>query len=120
MPYWQCLLQFVKLALVSTKISLYKELVILPVGASTFKEAMKMGVEVYHHLKVGYEFPFLSSFFFLAWNDELQAYDCSYCLAILYVLQRGLISAINKYVTLMQCGLMLQVESVIAFMAWIK
>lgn len=25
---------------------------ILPVGASTFKEAMKMGVEVYHHLKV--------------------------------------------------------------------
>lgn len=25
---------------------------ILPVGASSFKEAMKMGVEVYHHLKV--------------------------------------------------------------------
>lgn len=24
---------------------------ILPVGASSFKEAMKMGVEVYHHLK---------------------------------------------------------------------
>jgi enolase len=25
---------------------------ILPVGASSFKEAMKMGVDVYHHLKV--------------------------------------------------------------------
>jgi enolase len=25
---------------------------ILPTGASSFKEAMKMGVEVYHHLKV--------------------------------------------------------------------
>lgn len=29
---------------------------ILPVGASSFKEAMKMGVEVYHHLKVDYSF----------------------------------------------------------------
>ncbi|CAL5419773.1 unnamed protein product [Camellia sinensis] len=28
------------------------EFMILPVGASTFKEAMKMGVEVYHHLKL--------------------------------------------------------------------
>lgn len=27
---------------------------ILPTGASSFKEAMKMGAEVYHHLKVGY------------------------------------------------------------------
>lgn len=27
---------------------------ILPVGAASFKEAMKMGAEVYHHLKVGY------------------------------------------------------------------
>ncbi|GFY82706.1 enolase [Actinidia rufa] len=32
-------------------IPLYKEFMILPVGASTFREAMKMGVEVYHHLK---------------------------------------------------------------------
>ena len=29
---------------------------ILPIGASSFKEAMKMGVEVYHTLKVGYSF----------------------------------------------------------------
>ncbi|KAE9617812.1 putative phosphopyruvate hydratase [Lupinus albus] len=29
-----------------------QEFMILPVGASTFKEAMKMGVEVYHNLKV--------------------------------------------------------------------
>ncbi|KAF1895975.1 hypothetical protein Lal_00037016 [Lupinus albus] len=28
-----------------------EEFMILPVGASTFKEAMKMGVEVYHNLK---------------------------------------------------------------------
>ncbi|KAF1895982.1 hypothetical protein Lal_00046738, partial [Lupinus albus] len=28
-----------------------QEFMILPVGASTFKEAMKMGVEVYHNLK---------------------------------------------------------------------
>ncbi|XVF50694.1 hypothetical protein PTKIN_Ptkin04bG0122900 [Pterospermum kingtungense] len=28
-----------------------QEFMILPVGASSFKEAMKMGVEVYHHLK---------------------------------------------------------------------
>lgn len=31
-----------------------QEFMILPVGASSFKEAMKMGVEVYHNLKVGY------------------------------------------------------------------
>ncbi|XP_058071419.1 uncharacterized protein LOC131220625 isoform X2 [Magnolia sinica] len=30
---------------------LREEFMILPVGASSFKEAMKMGVEVYHHLK---------------------------------------------------------------------
>ena len=29
-----------------------QEFMILPVGASSFKEAMKMGVEVYHNLKV--------------------------------------------------------------------
>lgn len=29
-----------------------QEFMILPVGASSFKEGMKMGVEVYHHLKV--------------------------------------------------------------------
>lgn len=28
-----------------------QEFMILPVGASSFKEAMKMGVEVYHNLK---------------------------------------------------------------------
>lgn len=33
-----------------------QEFMILPVGASTFKEAMKMGVEVYHNLKVSYNF----------------------------------------------------------------
>lgn len=32
--------------------SCLQEFMILPVGASSFKEAMKMGVEVYHHLKV--------------------------------------------------------------------
>lgn len=30
-----------------------QEFMILPVGATSFKEAMKMGVEVYHQLKVG-------------------------------------------------------------------
>lgn len=30
-----------------------QEFMILPVGASSFKESMKMGTEVYHHLKVG-------------------------------------------------------------------
>ncbi|RDX70017.1 hypothetical protein CR513_50791, partial [Mucuna pruriens] len=29
----------------------FNEFMVLPVGASSFKEAMKMGVEVYHHLK---------------------------------------------------------------------
>ena len=29
-----------------------QEFMILPVGAASFNEAMKMGVEVYHHLKV--------------------------------------------------------------------
>jgi enolase len=28
-----------------------QEFMILPTGAASFKEAMKMGVEVYHHLK---------------------------------------------------------------------
>lgn len=32
-----------------------QEFMILPVGASSFKEAMKMGVEVYHNLKVNHE-----------------------------------------------------------------
>ncbi|KAG6427488.1 hypothetical protein SASPL_111733 [Salvia splendens] len=31
-----------------------QEFMILPIGASSFKEAMKMGVEVYHHLKASY------------------------------------------------------------------
>lgn len=31
---------------------LLQEFMILPVGAKSFKEAMKMGVEVYHNLKV--------------------------------------------------------------------
>lgn len=38
---------------------------ILPVGASSFKEAMKMGVEVYHHLKVCDNVSVLSSFIYL-------------------------------------------------------
>ncbi|EMS64258.1 Enolase 2 [Triticum urartu] len=33
------------------KIPLYQEFMILPTGAASFKEAMKMGVEVYHNLK---------------------------------------------------------------------
>lgn len=36
---------------------------ILPVGASSFKEAMKMGCEVYHHLKVSHS---CSSFYSLS------------------------------------------------------
>ncbi|KAE9465530.1 hypothetical protein C3L33_02557, partial [Rhododendron williamsianum] len=39
----------------------FNEFMILPVGAATFKEAMKMGVEVYHHLKVGHCLLFLRS-----------------------------------------------------------
>jgi enolase len=31
-----------------------QEFMILPTGASSFKEAMKMGVEVYHNLKVSF------------------------------------------------------------------
>ncbi|OAY65220.1 Enolase [Ananas comosus] len=30
----------------------FNEFMVLPVGASSFKEALKMGVEVYHHLKI--------------------------------------------------------------------
>jgi hypothetical protein len=41
-----------------------QEFMILPVGASSFKEAMKMGVEVYHHLKVGYNLSFCGFPFF--------------------------------------------------------
>ena len=33
-----------------------QEFMILPVGAASFKEAMKMGVEVYHHLKVNLQY----------------------------------------------------------------
>jgi enolase len=32
--------------------SILQEFMILPTGAASFKEAMKMGVEVYHNLKV--------------------------------------------------------------------
>lgn len=38
-----------------------QEFMILPVGASTLKEAMKMGVEVYHHLKVSQLFVYYVS-----------------------------------------------------------
>lgn len=30
----------------------FQEIMILPVGANTFKEAMQMASETYHHLKV--------------------------------------------------------------------
>lgn len=36
-----------------------QEFMVLPVGASSFKEAMKMGVEVYHHLKVSFYVTFI-------------------------------------------------------------
>lgn len=43
---------------------------ILPVGASSFTEAMKMGVEVYHHLKVTILIPdFLCKFLIINWHD---------------------------------------------------
>lgn len=47
---------------------------ILPVGASSFKDAMKMGVEVYHHLKVLKQtyVPFLLILFVLCvWYMEI-------------------------------------------------
>lgn len=40
-----------------------QEFMVLPVGASSFKEAMKMGVEVYHNLKVSLHVT--SCYFFL-------------------------------------------------------
>lgn len=45
-----------------------QEFMILPVGASSFKEAMKMGVEVYHHLKVDYNLFFWVSLFHFFWD----------------------------------------------------
>jgi enolase len=39
-----------------------QEFMVLPVGASSFKEAMKMGVEVYHHLKVSLHLTWISLF----------------------------------------------------------
>ncbi len=39
---------------------------ILPIGAKTFKQAMRMGSEVYHHLKNLYEYIFLIGWF---WRD---------------------------------------------------
>jgi hypothetical protein len=39
-----------------------QEFMILPTGASSFKEAMKMGVEVYHNLKVSLMVFFFSLF----------------------------------------------------------
>lgn len=39
-----------------------QEFMVLPVGASSFKEAMKMGVEVYHNLKVRLHVAFICLF----------------------------------------------------------
>ena len=39
-----------------------QEFMVLPVGASSFKEAMKMGVEVYHNLKVSFYVTFIYIF----------------------------------------------------------
>lgn len=44
---------------------LVQEFMILPVGASSFKEAMKMGVEVYHHLQADFPLaPFSACVFY--------------------------------------------------------
>lgn len=48
---------------------------ILPVGASSFKEAMKMGVEVYHHLKVNF-----LVFLILTCRLLISNYDMAYSL----------------------------------------
>ncbi|CAN6832344.1 hypothetical protein HID58_058925 [Brassica napus] len=40
-----------KLAMQARSLDSFFEFMILPIGASSFKEAMKMGVEVYHNLK---------------------------------------------------------------------
>uniref|UniRef100_A0A2P2MG43 phosphopyruvate hydratase n=1 Tax=Rhizophora mucronata TaxID=61149 RepID=A0A2P2MG43_RHIMU len=41
-----------------------QEFMILPVGASSFKEAMKMGTEVYHNLKVGWQYTLFRRFYY--------------------------------------------------------
>ena len=62
-----------------------QEFMVLPVGASSFKEAMKMGVEVYHHLKVGLHLTFvylfqnaLSEFCqtSIIWNGAFLLFSC--------------------------------------------
>ena len=39
---------------VTINLSYFKEIMILPVGAKNFEEAMQMGSETYHHLKVAF------------------------------------------------------------------
>ncbi len=39
-----------------------QECMILPIGAKSFKEALRMGVEVFHHLKVDSEDKRLQNF----------------------------------------------------------
>lgn len=62
-----------------------QEFMILPVGASSFKEAMKMGAEVYHHLKVNWR---LLHFIYVAWM-----YLCLY----LYLLYNEIITLLELH-----------------------
>jgi hypothetical protein len=39
-------------SLLNVQVFLMQEFMILPIGASSFKEAMKIGSEIYHNLKV--------------------------------------------------------------------
>lgn len=69
---------------------------ILPLGASSFKEAMKMGVEVYHHLKVALIlllllFIFCAFYplkFSFTYSHYLRAYHVSICLLFQSVIKK--------------------------------
>ena len=58
LKFWEGWLDALSLYWSLCLLVLVQEFMILPVGASSFKEAMKMGVEVYHLLKVDF-FSFL-------------------------------------------------------------
>ncbi|PHT36512.1 Enolase [Capsicum baccatum] len=80
-------------------IPLYKEFMILPVGASSFKEAMQMGCEVYHHLKVSHSCSSFYSLNICLFQSQALRMICSFLFLFLILSSIGLENVVAFYFT---------------------
>ncbi|PHT70698.1 Enolase [Capsicum annuum] len=80
-------------------IPLYKEFMILPVGASSFKEAMQMGCEVYHHLKDSHSCSSFYSLNICLFQSQALRMICSFLFLFLTLSSIGLENVVAFYFT---------------------